>query len=152
MAQSAQQPTALDSFMSAKSRIDSYLSTIQAASEEHFGVNPDDLDWTHAGSLQHLAFNLGELVEEFQRHFPAPRPANFPKPTALHVFRPDFALYCETCGEDELTGNHGMISLPGISVPQYANADVATMYAAENVTSLYPAPLVNAVHPDQRKV
>jgi hypothetical protein len=61
---------ALAAFVAGKAEIDAMLSRLQALSDDHFGVAPDEVTWGHVGSLGHhaellkritdMAFNEGE--------------------------------------------------------------------------------------------
>jgi hypothetical protein len=61
---------ALAAFVQKKTEIDARLSRLQTLSDEHFGVAPDEVTWSHVGSLEHhaellkritdMAFNEGE--------------------------------------------------------------------------------------------
>ena len=44
-------PKALDAFMARKAEIDAMLARLQALSDDHFGANPERVDWSHVGSL-----------------------------------------------------------------------------------------------------
>ena len=64
---------ALAAFVSKKAEIDAMLTRLQALSDDHFGYAPDDVTWSHAGTLEHYAellkritgsaFNEGEHAE-----------------------------------------------------------------------------------------
>jgi hypothetical protein len=61
---------ALAAFVQKKTEIDARLSRLQTLSDDHFGVAPDEVTWSHVGSLEHhaellkritdMAFNEGE--------------------------------------------------------------------------------------------
>ena len=61
---------ALAAFVAKKAEIDAMLTRIQALSDDHFGVEPDEVTWGHVGTLEHhaellkritdMAFNEGE--------------------------------------------------------------------------------------------
>jgi hypothetical protein len=61
---------ALAAFVQRKAEIDAMLTRLQALSDDHFGVAPDEVTWGHVGSLEHhaellkritdMAFNEGE--------------------------------------------------------------------------------------------
>ena len=61
---------ALAAFVQRKAEIDAMLSRLQALSDDHFGVAPDEVTWGDVGSLEHhaellkritdMAFNEGE--------------------------------------------------------------------------------------------
>ena len=64
---------ALAAFVSKKAEIDSMLERIKTLSDDHFGYAPEDVTWSHIGSLEHyaellrritdMAFNEGEHAE-----------------------------------------------------------------------------------------
>ena len=64
---------ALAAFVSKKAEVDAMLTRLQALSEDHFGYAPDDVTWSHVGTLEHYAellkritnqaFNEGEHAE-----------------------------------------------------------------------------------------
>jgi hypothetical protein len=61
---------ALAAFVSKKAEIDTMLTRLQALSDDHFGCAPEDVTWSHVGTLEHytellkritdVAFNEGE--------------------------------------------------------------------------------------------
>jgi hypothetical protein len=46
---------ALAAFVSKKAEIDTMLARLQALSDEHFGYTPDEVTWSHVGTLEHYA-------------------------------------------------------------------------------------------------
>ena len=46
---------ALAAFVSRKAEIDMMLARLQALSDDHFGYAPDDVTWSHVGTLEHYA-------------------------------------------------------------------------------------------------
>jgi hypothetical protein len=46
-----------------KAEIDAMLTRLQALSDEHFGVAPDEIRWDHVGSLGHHAALLKRLTD-----------------------------------------------------------------------------------------
>ena len=46
---------ALAAFVAKKAEIDAMLARLQAHSAEHFGYAPDDITWSHVGTLEHYA-------------------------------------------------------------------------------------------------
>jgi hypothetical protein len=64
---------ALAAFVQRKAEIDAMLTRLQAFSDDHFGVMPDEVTWGDVGSLGHyaellkritdMAFNEGEHAE-----------------------------------------------------------------------------------------
>jgi hypothetical protein len=54
--------TALDAFIARKAEIDAKLDRLKALSDEHFGQNPDDINWGHVGTLAHYAALLQRIT------------------------------------------------------------------------------------------
>ena len=54
---------ALAAFMAGKTEIDALLARIAAASEDHFGANPERVTWGDAGSLGFIAERLKEITD-----------------------------------------------------------------------------------------
>jgi hypothetical protein len=64
---------ALDAFIKRKAEIDVALARLQALSDDHFDVDPDEVHWGHVGTLADYAellqriadsaFNEGEHAE-----------------------------------------------------------------------------------------
>ena len=54
---------ALAAFMEGKAEIDTLLARIAAASDDHFGINPERVTWGDAGSLGFIAERLKEITE-----------------------------------------------------------------------------------------
>jgi hypothetical protein len=54
--------TALDAFIGTKADIDDLIARLQAASDDHFGRNPDSVNWGDVGSLGHAAKQLEEIA------------------------------------------------------------------------------------------
>jgi hypothetical protein len=54
---------ALATFMARKAEIDDLLVRIQAASDEHFGADPEALNWGQAGVVGEAAERLKEIAE-----------------------------------------------------------------------------------------
>jgi hypothetical protein len=64
---------ALAAFIARKAEIDTMLQRLQALSDDHFGVAPEEVTWGDVGSLGHhadllkritdMAFNEGEHAE-----------------------------------------------------------------------------------------
>ena len=53
---------ALAAFMAGKSEIDALLARIAAASDDHFGTNPERVTWGDAGSLGVVIERLKEIT------------------------------------------------------------------------------------------
>lgn len=54
---------ALEAFLSRKQEIDTLLERLRGLSEDHFGASPDDIDWSHAGTLTLYRDRLRDLVD-----------------------------------------------------------------------------------------
>lgn len=55
--------TALEAFMSRKAKIDFMLARLATLSDEHFEVDPDEVDWGHVGTLAHYAESLKRVTD-----------------------------------------------------------------------------------------
>ena len=54
---------ALDAFIARKLEIDAMLQRLTEFMSNHFGVDPDEVDWGHVGTLSHHARLLRELSD-----------------------------------------------------------------------------------------
>ena len=54
---------ALAAFVSKKAEIDAMLARLQALSDEHFGYAPDEVTWSHVGTLERYAELLKRITE-----------------------------------------------------------------------------------------
>ena len=54
---------ALTAFVSKKAEIDAMLTRLQALSDDHFGYAPDDVTWSHVGTLDHYASLLKRITD-----------------------------------------------------------------------------------------
>jgi hypothetical protein len=54
---------ALAAFVQRKADIDAMLARLQARSDEHFGVAPDEVTWGDVGSLGHYAELLRRITD-----------------------------------------------------------------------------------------
>ena len=54
---------ALDAFLDAKFEIDAMLARLAGLSADHFGTNPDEINWGHVGTLDHIRARLRELTD-----------------------------------------------------------------------------------------
>lgn len=54
---------ALSAFMQRKAEIDTALARLQALSDEHFDVHPDEVHWGHVGTLAHYAELLKRITD-----------------------------------------------------------------------------------------
>ena len=46
---------ALAAFVSRKAEVDAMLARLQALSDDHFNYSPDEITWSHVGTLEHYA-------------------------------------------------------------------------------------------------
>ena len=53
---------ALDAFIARKTEIDKMLVRIQALSDDHFNVHPDEIHWGHVGDLSNYSKQLREVT------------------------------------------------------------------------------------------
>jgi hypothetical protein len=61
------QEQALAAFVSKKAEIDAMLTRLQALSDDHFGCAPDDVTWSHVGTLEHYAELLKRITDSVFR-------------------------------------------------------------------------------------
>ena len=54
---------ALAAFVQKKAEIDAMLARLQALSDDHFGVAPDEVTWSNVGSLEHYAALLKRITD-----------------------------------------------------------------------------------------
>jgi hypothetical protein len=54
---------ALAAFVSKKAEIDAMLARLQALSEDHFGYSPDEITWSHVGTLEHYSELLRRITD-----------------------------------------------------------------------------------------
>ena len=54
---------ALAAFVSKKAEIDAMLTRLQQLSEDHFGYSPDEITWSHLGTLEHYASLLKRITD-----------------------------------------------------------------------------------------
>ena len=54
---------ALDAFIARKREIDAMLERLTALSADHFGVDPEEVDWGHVGTLGHYAQLLRQVSD-----------------------------------------------------------------------------------------
>jgi hypothetical protein len=54
---------ALATFVTRKAEIDAMLARIQALSDDHFGVAPDEVTWGDVGNLGHYAELLKRITD-----------------------------------------------------------------------------------------
>ena len=54
---------ALVAFVSKKAEIDAMITRLQALSDDHFGYAPEDVTWSHVGTLEHYAELLKRITD-----------------------------------------------------------------------------------------
>jgi hypothetical protein len=54
---------ALAAFVQKKAEIDAMLTRLQALSDDHFGVAPDEVTWGDVGTLEHYAELLKRITD-----------------------------------------------------------------------------------------
>jgi hypothetical protein len=54
---------ALAAFVSKKAEIDAMLTRLQALSDDHFDYAPDEVTWSHVGTLEHYAELLKRITD-----------------------------------------------------------------------------------------
>ena len=59
--------TPIDTFMKVKAEIDAAVEKIRAASENHFDLSPDEINWGHVGDLNHYRELLARVVAEINQ-------------------------------------------------------------------------------------
>ena len=57
------QEKALDAILARKAEIDERLARLQALSDDHFGVHPDEVTWGHVGDLTRYANLLEQITD-----------------------------------------------------------------------------------------
>lgn len=57
------QEAALAAFIGKKAEIDEMLARLQALSADHFGFDPEAVNWRSVGSLEHVASDLREITD-----------------------------------------------------------------------------------------
>jgi hypothetical protein len=53
----------LAAFVSRRAEIDAMLARLRALSADHFGYAPDEVTWSHVGSLEHYADLLKRITD-----------------------------------------------------------------------------------------
>jgi hypothetical protein len=53
----------LAAFVQKKAEIDAMLARLQGLSGEHFGYGPDEITWSHVGTLEHYAALLKRITD-----------------------------------------------------------------------------------------
>ena len=57
------QEAALAAFIGKKAEIDAMLARLQALSDDHFGFDPEAVNWGAVGSIDHVASDLREITD-----------------------------------------------------------------------------------------
>ncbi len=60
-------PQALAAFVAAKLEIDAILERLREMSDDHFGADPDSVNWGDVGSLRHVLAQLREVRDQLFR-------------------------------------------------------------------------------------
>ena len=55
--------TALDAYIARKAEIDTMLARLKVLSDDHFNVDPDDINCGHVGTLAHYAELLKRITD-----------------------------------------------------------------------------------------
>ena len=61
--QATDNATALDAFLAAKAEIDALLKRLAILSAAHFETHPDEIDWGHVGTLNHICARLRDITD-----------------------------------------------------------------------------------------
>ena len=59
----AQSEKALNAFIAAKTEIDGMLERLKALSDDHFEIDPDEINWGDVGTLNHYAGLLRQITD-----------------------------------------------------------------------------------------
>jgi hypothetical protein len=54
---------ALTAFLQKKAEVDAMLVRLQVLSDDHFGYAPDEITWSHVGTLEHYASLLKRMTD-----------------------------------------------------------------------------------------
>ena len=57
------QEKALNAFLARKAEIDERLARLQALSDDHFELHPDEVNWSHVDHVAHYANLLKEITD-----------------------------------------------------------------------------------------
>jgi hypothetical protein len=57
------QEKAMDAFLARKAEVDERLARLQALSDDHFEVHPDDVNWSHVDHVAHYANLLEQITD-----------------------------------------------------------------------------------------
>ena len=53
----------LDAFLAGKAEIDALLKRLAILSAAHFETHPDEIDWGHVGTLNHICARLRDITD-----------------------------------------------------------------------------------------
>ena len=57
------QEKALNAFLARKAEVDERLARLQALSDDHFEVHPDEVNWSHVDHVAHYANLLKQITD-----------------------------------------------------------------------------------------
>ena len=57
------QEKAMDAFLARKAEVDERLARLQALSDDHFELHPDDVNWSHVDHVAHYANLLEQITD-----------------------------------------------------------------------------------------
>ena len=57
------QEKALNAFLARKAEVDERLARLQALSDDHFELHPDDVTWSHVDHVAHYANVLKQITD-----------------------------------------------------------------------------------------
>ena len=57
------QEKAMDAFLAKKAEVDERLARLQALSDDHFEVHPDDVNWSDVDHVAHYANLLEQITD-----------------------------------------------------------------------------------------
>jgi hypothetical protein len=57
------QEKALNTFLARKAEVDERLARLQALSDDHFELHPDDVNWSHVDHVAHYANLLKQITD-----------------------------------------------------------------------------------------
>ena len=57
------QEKALNAFLAKKAEVDERLARLQALSDDHFELHPDDVTWSHVDHVAHYANLLKQITD-----------------------------------------------------------------------------------------
>ena len=63
MNQNHKDKTALDAFIEHKNNIETILNRLQGACEDHFAINPEDLNWGDTGFVADIVKDLENISD-----------------------------------------------------------------------------------------